>query len=117
MWYEELKRVVDPATILTAAGAIKRQSYDTWPLATEGRKQGKQPYKPDVVIRAIDAEQISRLLRWASEKRIPITPWGAGSSVTGAPLPVKGGIVLDMAGMNQIKAIEEMNLLVNAQAG
>jgi alkyldihydroxyacetonephosphate synthase len=117
MWSEELKQVIDPATILAADDAIQLHSYDTWPLATKWRKQGKQPYKPDVVVRATDVEQISRLLQWASEKRIPVTPWGAGSSVTGAPLPVKGGIALDLTAMNTIQAIDETNLLVRVQAG
>jgi alkyldihydroxyacetonephosphate synthase len=117
MWIDELKRVIEPDTILLADNEIQLHSYDTWPLATKWRKQGKQPYKPDIVVRATETDQVSRLLSWANEKGIPITPWGAGSSVTGAPLPVRGGIALDLTAMNQIEAIDEINLIVKVQAG
>src|SRR6185436_4760229 len=45
------------------------------------------------------------------------TPWGAGSSVTGAPLPISGGISLDMRALNEVTAIDQVNLTVTVQAG
>ena len=48
---------------------------------------------------------------------VPITPWGAGSSVTGAPLSLNGGISLDMSRMDKIINLDRNNLKVTVQAG
>lgn len=117
MWIDELKRLPGAGEILTDDADIEQHSYDTWPLATKWRNQGKQPYRPDAIIRANSAGQISKILRWASDNRVPVTPWGLGSSVTGAPLPVKRGIVFDMAAMRRIEMLDETDLLVKVQAG
>jgi D-lactate dehydrogenase (cytochrome) len=36
--------------------------------------------KPDVVVWPLNAEEISEILKLANEKRISVTPWGAGTS-------------------------------------
>ncbi len=68
-------------------------------------------------MRPTSAQQVAQVLRWASGQRVPVTPWGLGSAVTGAPLPLHGGISLDLSGMNRILALDETNLLVKVQAG
>jgi glycolate oxidase len=60
---------------------------------------------PDVVVLPRSAEDVQKVMRFASEEGVPVTPRGAGTSVTGAIIPVKGGIVLDISGMNKIKEI------------
>ncbi len=57
---------------------------------------------PDLVLLPVSATEISEILKIASKYRIPVTPRGAGSSICGAPVPVKGGIVLSMTMMNRI---------------
>jgi len=54
---------------------------------------------------------------WANEKKIPVTPWGAGTSLEGNPIPAAGGIVLDMSHMNQILALYEQDLQAVVQPG
>ncbi|MHB8066404.1 MAG: FAD-binding and (Fe-S)-binding domain-containing protein [Desulfobaccales bacterium] len=60
---------------------------------------------PDAVVMAESASDVQKILKFALLNKIPITPRGAGTSVTGAVIPVKGGIVLDLSGMNHIKEI------------
>ena len=50
-------------------------------------------------------EQVSRLLRFASENKIPVTARGAGFGYVGGCVPVQGGIALSLARMNRIKEI------------
>jgi len=57
---------------------------------------------PDLVLLPISTTEVSEILKVASEYRIPVTARGAGSSICGAPVPIKGGIVLSMTMMNQI---------------
>lgn len=96
---------------------LEFHGYDVWPAAAKWKLQGKQPTRPEVVARPVNEGQVSKLLAWASQEGIPVTPWGLGSSVTGAPLALHGGISLDMGGMRKILALDTHNLLVKVQAG
>lgn len=60
---------------------------------------------PDVVVFARTTEQVSRLLRFASANKIPVTARGAGYGYVGGCVPVKGGIALSLARMNRIREI------------
>ena len=73
--------------------------------------------KPDVVVWPLSATEISQILRLANEKGIPVTPWGAGTSLEGNPIPVEGGIVLDLQQMNHILELRTEDLQVRVEAG
>jgi D-lactate dehydrogenase (cytochrome) len=73
--------------------------------------------RPEVVVWPLRAEEISRILRIANERRIPVTPWGAGTSLEGNPIPVAGGIVLDFQQMNHILDLVEEDLQVRVEPG
>jgi D-lactate dehydrogenase (cytochrome) len=76
-----------------------------------------QRRKPDVVVWPLRTEEISEILKLANEKRIPVTPWGAGTSLEGNPIPVEGGIVLDLQQMNHILELRREDLQVRVEAG
>jgi alkyldihydroxyacetonephosphate synthase len=69
------------------------------------------------VVRPEGTGAVAALLRWASERQVPVTPWGLGSSVTGAPLALHGGVLLDLSGMSGLLAMGEIDLTVTAAAG
>jgi D-lactate dehydrogenase (cytochrome) len=73
--------------------------------------------RPDVVVWPLSAEEISRILKLANRKRIPVTPWGAGTSVEGNPIPVEGGIVVSLQQMNHILELRAEDLQVRVEAG
>jgi D-lactate dehydrogenase (cytochrome) len=73
--------------------------------------------KPEVVVWPLRAEEISQILRMANERRIPVTPWGAGTSLEGNSIPVLGGIVLDLQQMNHILELKEEDLQVRVEPG
>lgn len=77
---------------------------------------GTEKY-PDVVVRALTAEEISDVMKYADSHRIPVTPRGAGTGLVGAAVPVFGGIVIDMSGMNRILELDEDNLTVTVEPG
>ncbi|EKN64259.1 glycolate oxidase subunit [Neobacillus bataviensis LMG 21833] len=68
-------------------------------------------YLPDLVIQPQTKEEISSILKLANEHRIPIYPRGAATSLSGGPLPVEGGIVLDMSQFPKKLIIDQENLL------
>lgn len=74
-------------------------------------------FLPEVVVHAESAEQVSRVVRLASEHRIPVLPRGAGSGFTGGSLPIKGGIVVVLTRMNRILEIDADNLTATVEPG
>jgi glycolate oxidase subunit GlcD len=72
---------------------------------------------PDVIVLARSTGQVSKILALANEERIPVTPRGSGTSVTGAALAPKGGIVLDLSQMNKIREINREDGYVVAEPG
>ncbi len=64
---------------------------------------------PDLIVFVTNVDQIQNIMKLANDNRIPVTPRGAGTSVTGAVIPRYGGIVLDLHKMNRIKHIDREN--------
>jgi len=76
-----------------------------------------RPTRPDGVIWPIGKSEVSRILGYANEHTIPVTPWGAGSSLEGNPIPVHGGLVLDFSLMNHIIDIREEDFQADVEPG
>lgn len=74
-------------------------------------------HQPDVVVRPTATEHVSKILRLANRRRIPVTPRGAGTSAAGSPLAVAGGILLDMSAMDRVLSIDLDNQMVTVEAG
>lgn len=72
---------------------------------------------PDQVVRPAYTQDVVQIVRKAISTNKPVVPRGAGSWGLGGSVPVKGGITIDMTGMNKIIAIDEANLVVTVQAG
>src|ERR1700730_17330931 len=87
---------------LLGAGFVSR---DRSRLEENSRDKWFASHLPDVVVTPTCTEQVSRLLRFANERRIPVTARGAGYGYVGGCVPVNGGIALSLAGMNRIKEI------------
>ena len=62
-------------------------------------------------------EEVSRILTWAYEQEVPVTPWGAGTSTEGNPVPARGGLVMDMTQMDKILEIRPQDLQADVQPG
>jgi glycolate oxidase len=72
---------------------------------------------PDYIVRPVSAQEVSRILFLCNELGIPATPRGAGTGLSGGASPVKGGVVLDMSGMNRVLEIDIENLQVIVEPG
>jgi D-lactate dehydrogenase (cytochrome) len=75
------------------------------------------PVLPDVVVYPSSAEEVCSIISFANEHRIPVVPFGAGSSLEGHCIPVKGGISLNFQEMSQILEIRPDDFLVKVQPG
>lgn len=74
-------------------------------------------YFPELVLKPMNAEEISHIMRLCHENRIPVTPRGAGTGLSGGALAVHGGVVLSMERLNAILEIDERNLQATVEPG
>ena len=72
---------------------------------------------PDVVVWPENSEQVSQIVTYARRQQVPMTGWGAGSSLEGNSIPVQGGIVVNFGRMNQIIKVHEGDFQVTVQPG
>ena len=66
-------------------------------------------FEPDAVVFPRNEQDISDILKYCNEHKIPVTPRGAGTGLSGGALPHLGGVLLSMERMNSILEIDERN--------
>ena len=103
-----LKNLVGEDRVSTGQSNLELHSVD------ETRYRG---FLPEVVVWPKTKEEVSQILKMANERLIPVTPWGAGTSLEGNPLPIHKGIVLDFQQMDQILAVRGDDFQVDVQPG
>jgi len=103
-----LKKIVGRDDVLTEKEDLVSYSYDgttSW------------VHEPDVVVFPTTAQEISEILKLANKKRIPVTPRGAGTNLSGGSIPIQGGIVLCFTKMNNILSIDTENFTATVEPG
>lgn len=74
-------------------------------------------YLPEVVLLPENSAEISSILKYCNSKLIPVYTRGAGTGLSGACLPVKGGVVLSTKRLNKIIDIDIENLQATVEPG
>ena len=76
-----------------------------------------EPVPPDAVVFAATTADVADLVGLCAEHRVPVIPYGAGSSIEGHLLAVQGGVSLDLSRMNRVLAVNAEDLTVTVEAG
>lgn len=74
-------------------------------------------FLPGVVLKPRTAEEISEVFKICNENKIPVTPRGAGTGLSGGALAHLGGVLISMERMNSIIEIDEKNLQITTEPG
>ncbi|MEI6154056.1 MAG: FAD-binding oxidoreductase, partial [Deltaproteobacteria bacterium] len=104
----EFQRIVGKENVLTTPEAMKAYSYDgttSW------------QHDPDVVLFPTTTKEISEIMKIANAEKIPVTPRGGGTNVSGGSVPWHGGIVLCTTKMNKILKVDKENLTATVEPG
>jgi D-lactate dehydrogenase (cytochrome) len=104
----ELTAVLTPNQISTARADRQQHAQDM---------SQHEPHLSEVVVWPSSSQQVANVLRIAHAQRIPVTAWGAGSSLEGNSIPLFGGITLSLARMDQIITLHADDFQVTVQPG
>lgn len=72
---------------------------------------------PEVLVYASSTEEVSEIMKYASAKRIPVTPRGQGTGLVGGSVCIHGGIMLNLSKMNRVLELDEENLTLRVEPG
>src|SRR5438105_1504498 len=104
---DELRKLLDSDVVTDDAEALAGHSGDKW-FAAEAT---------EVVACARSTSDVSKLLKFASQKKIPVTARGAGFGYVGGCVPAKKGIALSLMRMNRIKEINFQDAIAIVEPG
>jgi len=104
---KKISEIVGPKHLITKGSALADYASDATRLEST----------PDAVAFPSDSEEISRILRLATEKGFFVIPRGAGSGMSGGAVPIRGGLVLAMNRFDRIMAVDEDNLICKVEPG
>jgi glycolate oxidase len=103
-----VEEVVGRDHVRTDEGALVTFSTDATPLV-RGR--------PDAVVFPATTEEVAGVLRIANERGVPLVPRGSGTNLSGGTVPHRGGIVLVLTRMNEVKEVSDAELVAVCEPG
>src|SRR2546426_1984200 len=104
---DELRKLLDSDVVTDDAETLAAHSGDKW-FASEA---------PEVVVFAKSTSDVLKLLRFALQRKIPVTARGAGFGYVGGCVPAKKGIALSLMRMNRIKEINFQDAIAIVEPG
>ncbi len=108
LFLEDLKQVVPSHQIFLDNENLEKYSHDE----TEDLS-----FIPEVIVKPENTKDVSEILRLCNEHKVPITPQGARTGLSGGALPIFGGVVLSSEKLNKIIDIDTDNLQVIVEPG
>ncbi len=112
-----IARLHEICETITSDTATAEASRDWWPLAMHWALAGSVPQRAGAVCRAQTTEQVAAVLSACAANGVPVTPAAGRSGVSGAAVPVFGGVVLDLTAMQGIVDIDAVSGVVEVWAG
>src|SRR5260221_12299910 len=103
----QLKKIAGKEAVLDRPEELMLYEYDA----------GVDKHRPGAVVFAQTTQQVSQIMRLASEKKIPVVPRGAGTGLSGGAIARQQAIVLSLARMNKILEIDVPNQRAVVQPG
>jgi len=113
-----LRSALGADIVSTDARLIRELSHDMWIPTLKADVFADDPmFLAQVVVSPTTTEQVSKTLVWAGEHNVPVVPRGLGSGVVGSGLPNVGGIILDLARLDEVGQVDTVNRTVTVGAG
>ncbi len=108
------KRILDELERIVGKDRMSTKTADLYVYGFDASIHHKNPH---VVVKPKSAQEVSEIVKLANRTRTPVIPRGAGTAMCGHTVPLKGGIMLDMTGMNKIKDVRVEDLYCVVEPG
>ena len=105
------------ATVSVDQTDVAEASRDWWPLAMIWALDAQVAARAAAVAQPATAEEVADVLRVCDDARVPVTAAAGRSGVCGASVPVHGGVVLDLCGLEGIADVDETSLVLDVLPG
>jgi D-lactate dehydrogenase (cytochrome) len=109
-----------PEPAAAELSALLGRRYSAGSSVREQHSHGESyhtPRLPDAVAFPVSTEEVSAIARVCTRHRVPMTPFGAGSSLEGHVIPVAGGLSLDLTRMNRVVRVSPEDFDCTVEAG
>jgi D-lactate dehydrogenase (cytochrome) len=108
------------AVLIAGLRALLGDRLSTAPAVREqhGRDESYHPVAaPDAVAFARSTEEVAAIVRLCAAHRVPIVPFGTGTSLEGGVAALRGGVCIDLSGMDQVLRVSVEDMDCTVQAG
>ena len=109
-----------PAAMLAALSQAFGERCSTSLSVREQHGRGESAYDaapPEAVVFCESTEDVAAVVALAAAHRVPVIPYGTGTSLEGHLLAVQGGVSIDLSRMNRVLRLNAEDLTVTVQAG
>ncbi len=109
-----------PEQIKALTKMVGEDRFSTGTSHRELHRRDISPHEgkmPAGIIWPQTTREVSQILTWSYNNYIPVTPWGAGTSTEGNPVPTQGGLVIDLTRMGRVLDIRPQDLQADVQPG
>lgn len=116
---QKLRRAI-PVGFLDALKERFGDRFSTAHAVCEHHGRDESPYPPmlpDGVVFALTTEDVAWVAQHCHQHKVPLIPYGVGSSLEGHLLAIHGGISLDLSGMNKLVTVHPEDFTATVQAG
>ncbi len=103
-----LKKIIAPDRVLHKDEDLMTYAFDGTPTINGA---------PAAIVYPLNTQEVSAIMKWANENRVPVVPRGSGTGLSGGSVPLQGGIVLCLVHMSRILEIDDDNLTVLVEPG
>lgn len=104
-----LRSVCSPERVTAQGGQSARITGMTSSAESKG--------SPKRLIKVLSTREVSEIMKYAHEHKIPVTPRGQGTGLVGASVALHGGIMLDFCAMNHFLELDEVNMTLTLEPG
>ncbi|WJG36070.1 uncharacterized protein FOBCDRAFT_142944 [Fusarium oxysporum Fo47] len=105
----EIRQLLGKDIVSVDSDDLEEHGYSEWSTSNTD-------VRPVAIVRPQTTEQVSSIARICTKYKVPMIPYGAGSSVEGNFSSPHSGVCLDLSGMDRIVAFhpEDMDIVVQA---
>ncbi len=105
---KELEDIVGAENVSSKTDDLEKHAID---------ESLEPPHPPHVVVKPRSTEEVSEVMKIAYREKIPVTPQGSRTGLSGGSHPLQGGIALSLERMTEILEIDEENLMAVVEPG